>query len=41
MRAVTLNDKIPYYTTAAAAQAAVMAMVDRTDSEIKVRALQG
>ena len=41
MRAVTLNDKIPYYTTAAAAQAAVMAMVDRVDSDIKVRALQG
>ncbi|MCO4848167.1 MAG: carbamoyl-phosphate synthase large subunit [Yoonia sp.] len=41
MRVVTLNDKIPYYTTAAAAQAAVMAMVDRVDSDIKVRALQG
>ena len=41
MRAVTLNDKIPYYTTAAAAQAAVMAMVDRLESDVKVRALQG
>ena len=41
MRAVTLNDKIPYYTTAAGAQAAVMAMVDRVDTDIKVRALQG
>jgi len=41
MRAVTLNDKIPYYTTAAAAQAAVMAMADRVDSDIMVRALQG
>ena len=41
MRAVTLNDKIPYYTTAAAAQAAVMAMVDRAESEMKVRSLQG
>ncbi len=41
MRAVTLNDKIPYYTTAAAAQAAVMAMVDRAESELKVRSLQG
>ena len=41
MRAVTLNDKVPYYTTAAAAQAAVMAMADRVESDIKVRALQG
>ena len=41
MRAVTLNDKIPYYTTAAGAHAAVMAMVDRVDSDLKVRALQG
>ena len=41
MRAVTLNDKIPYYTTAAGAQAAVMAMVDRADTDLKVRALQG
>ncbi len=41
MRAVCLNDKIPYYTTAAAAQAAVLAMRERVDGEIKVRALQG
>ena len=41
MRAVTLNDKIPYYTTAAGAQAAVMAMADRADTDLKVRALQG
>jgi len=41
MRAVTLNDKIPYYTTAAAAQAAVWAMVDRIGTELKVRSLQG
>ncbi len=41
MRAVCLNDKIPYYTTAAAAQAAVMAMQERVEGDIKVRALQG
>ncbi|WP_438955166.1 carbamoyl-phosphate synthase large subunit [Cognatiyoonia sp.] len=41
MRAVCLNDKIPYYTTAAGAQAAVMAMKESAESEIKVRALQG
>ena len=41
MRAVCLNDKIPYYTTAAGAQAAVMAMKESAQSEIKVRALQG
>mgnify|MGYP003636571370 FL=1 len=41
MRAVTLNDKIPYYTTAAAAHAAVMAMKERINGDIKVRALQG
>ena len=41
MRAVCLNDKIPYYTTAAAAQAAVLAMRERVEGEIKVRALQG
>ena len=41
MRAVTLNDKIPYYTTAAAAHAAVMAMKERMNGDIKVRALQG
>ena len=40
MRAVCLNDKIPYYTTAAAAQAAVLAMRERVEGEIKVRALQ-
>ncbi|SHG88458.1 carbamoyl-phosphate synthase large subunit [Cognatiyoonia sediminum] len=41
MRAVCLNDKIPYYTTAAGAQAAVMAMKESVEGEIKVRALQG
>ena len=40
MRAVTLNDKIPYYTTAAAAQAAVLAMQERLAGDIDVRALQ-
>ena len=41
MRAVCLNDKIPYFTTAAGAQAAVMAMQERVEGDIKVRALQG
>ncbi len=41
MRAVTLNDKIPYFTTAAAAQAAVLAMKEREMGDIGVRALQG
>ena len=41
MRAVTLNDKIPYFTTAAAAQAAVLAMKEREMGDVDVRALQG
>ncbi|WP_089994396.1 carbamoyl-phosphate synthase large subunit [Cognatiyoonia koreensis] len=41
IRAVALNDKIPYFTTAAAAQAAVMAMQERLTGEVDVRALQG
>jgi carbamoyl-phosphate synthase large subunit len=41
IRAVALNDKIPYFTTAAAAQAAVMAMEERETGEVGVRALQG
>ncbi|MCB5198705.1 carbamoyl-phosphate synthase large subunit [Loktanella sp. TSTF-M6] len=41
IRAVALNDKIPYFTTAAAAQAAVMAMQERANGEIEVRSLQG
>ncbi|WP_458789932.1 carbamoyl-phosphate synthase large subunit [Yoonia sp. MH D7] len=41
MRSVTLHDKIPYFTTAAGAHAAVMAMKERLNDDIKVRALQG
>ena len=41
MRNVALMDKIPYYTTAAAAHAAAEAMVARRDGEIEVRSLQG
>ncbi|SEN22288.1 carbamoyl-phosphate synthase large subunit [Loktanella fryxellensis] len=41
IRAVALNDKIPYFTTAAAAQAAVMAMQERANGAIDVRSLQG
>ncbi len=41
IRAVALNDKIPYFTTAAAAQAAVMAMKERESGDVGVRALQG
>ena len=41
MRAVALNDKIPYYTTAAGAIAAVEAMAERANGDVGVRALQG
>lgn len=41
IRAVALNDKIPYFTTAAAAQAAVMAMQEHSTGDVDVRALQG
>ena len=41
IRAVALYDKIPYFTTAAAAQAAVMAMQARAEGDVGVRALQG
>jgi carbamoyl-phosphate synthase large subunit len=41
MRSVALYDKIPYFTTAAASHAAVLAMKERQDGEIGVRALQG
>jgi carbamoyl-phosphate synthase large subunit len=40
MRAVALADKIPYYTTAAAANAAALAMLEWREGEIGVRALQ-
>ena len=41
MRNVTLMDKIPYYTTAAAAHAAALAMVSRKEGALQVRSLQG
>ena len=41
MRSVALYDKIPYFTTAAASHAAVLAIKARQDGEIGVRALQG
>ncbi|SFH15946.1 carbamoyl-phosphate synthase large subunit [Palleronia marisminoris] len=41
IRAVALNDKIPYYTTLAGAHAAALAMQARQKGEIVVRALQG
>jgi len=41
IRAVALYDKIPYFTTAAAAVAAVMAMQARREGEVGVRKLQG
>ena len=41
IRSVALYDKIPYYTTAAAAHAAAQAMQARQEREIKVMPLQG
>ncbi len=41
MRNVTLMDKIPYFTTAAAAHAAALAMVSRAEGDLDVRSLQG
>ncbi len=41
MRNVTLMDKIPYFTTAAAAHAAALAMVSRAEGALEVRSLQG
>ncbi len=41
IRAVALYDKIPYFTTAAAAHAAVLAMQAREEGDVGVRALQG
>ncbi|MFV0334301.1 MAG: carbamoyl-phosphate synthase large subunit, partial [Tropicimonas sp.] len=40
MRAVALTDRIPYFTTLAAAHAAALAMKARQEGEISVRALQ-
>ena len=41
IRTVALYDRIPYYTTAAGAQAASMAMRDRVEGALGVRKLQG
>ncbi len=40
IRSVALYDRIPYYTTAAGARAAAMAMRDRGVGELEVRSLQ-
>ena len=40
IRALALSARIPYYTTAAGARAAAMAMADRLEGELAVRALQ-
>ena len=41
MRAVALNDRIPYFTTAAASHAAAFAMKARSEGEVGVKSLQG
>ncbi|PIL21642.1 carbamoyl phosphate synthase large subunit [Puniceibacterium antarcticum] len=41
MRSVALYDKIPYFTTAAGAHAAALAMKSRTEGELVVKSLQG
>ncbi|WP_281857746.1 carbamoyl-phosphate synthase large subunit [Litoreibacter halocynthiae] len=41
IRSIALYDKIPYFTTAAAAHACALAMKARVEGEIEVRALQG
>ncbi|MEL6648771.1 MAG: carbamoyl-phosphate synthase large subunit, partial [Pseudomonadota bacterium] len=41
IRSVALYDKIPYYTTAAAAHAAALAMKDRQEGSFSVMPLQG
>jgi carbamoyl-phosphate synthase large subunit len=40
MRAVTLSDKIPYFTTLAASHAAAQAMRAAREGELGVRSLQ-
>ena len=40
IRAVALNDKIPYFTTAAGSIAAVAAIRSRGEGEVGVRSLQ-
>ncbi|MCF2905241.1 carbamoyl-phosphate synthase large subunit [Octadecabacter sp. CECT 8868] len=41
IRAVALNDRIPYYTTLSGSHAAALAMKAKVDGEVNVRALQG
>jgi carbamoyl-phosphate synthase large subunit len=41
IRSVALYDKIPYYTTAAAAHAAALAMKARQEGDLVVMPLQG
>jgi carbamoyl-phosphate synthase large subunit len=41
IRSIALYDKIPYFTTAAAAHACALAMKARVEREIGVMALQG
>ncbi|SEO56980.1 carbamoyl-phosphate synthase large subunit [Salinihabitans flavidus] len=41
IRSVALYDKIPYFTTAAGANAAALAMKTREDGEMSVKSLQG
>ncbi|PIE13595.1 MAG: carbamoyl phosphate synthase large subunit [Rhodobacterales bacterium] len=41
IRAVALNDKIPYFTTAAGAHAAALAMKARAEADFDVTSLQG
>ena len=41
IRSVALYDKIPYFTTAAGAIAAVAAIASRAEGDVGVRTLQG
>ncbi|MBT8418284.1 MAG: carbamoyl phosphate synthase large subunit, partial [Silicimonas sp.] len=41
LRNVSLMDKIPYFTTAAGAHAAALAMASRAEGALEVRSLQG
>ncbi len=41
IRSLTLSGKTPYFTTAAGARAAALAMVNRLEGELRVRSLQG
>ena len=41
IRSLTLSGRIPYYTTAAGARAAALAMRDRLEGDLRVRSLQG